>query len=126
MSERVLIYGSRTWLNHAPIRAFADSLPSDATVVTGGAAGADHIGFLAAKARGLHCEVYPADWKTYGRRAGPIRNQEMLDHGLTRARGFRCSGESRGTDDMTRRLEAAGIPHEVVQQSPATSGGGER
>ncbi len=115
---RVLIYGSRTWLDHGPIRAFVDSLPSDCTVVTGGAAGADHIGFLAARARGLHCEVYPADWKTHGRRAGPIRNQEMLDHGLTLARGFRVDGESRGTDDMTERLVRAGVPHQVVPAAP--------
>jgi hypothetical protein len=39
----------------------------------------------------------------------------MIDEGKpTRAVGFRMPGISKGTDDMSRRLAAAGIPHEGV------------
>jgi hypothetical protein len=113
MAERVLIYGSRTWRDPEPIRAFVASLPADCTVIHGGAPGADTLAHHAATARGLHVEVYPADWQRYGRRAGPIRNEEMAASGLTRARGFRMPGASPGSDDMTRRLVAACIPHDV-------------
>jgi len=113
--ERVLIYGSRVWGDHVLIRAFVEGLPADTVVITGGAAGADHIAHMAARHRGLATKVYPADWKKHGKGAGPIRNQQMIDEGRpTRAHGFRVGGQSRGTDDMTRRLEAAGIPHEVT------------
>lgn len=110
VAERVVVYGSRTWRDPAPIRAYIDSLPPTAVVITGGAWGADRIAHLAAQARGLATEVYPADWDRHGRRAGPLRNQQMLDSGVTEARGFRMPGLSNGTDDMTLRLVAAGVP----------------
>ena len=27
----------------------------------------------------VYCQVYPADWKAFGPRAGPMRNKVMLD-----------------------------------------------
>lgn len=126
MSERVLIYGSRTWRDPEPIRTLVDSLPPDAVVVHGGQRswdpvkrehyGADHLADVAAKARGLVREVHPAEWGRFGRRAGPLRNEQMAKANLTRAHGFRSQGESRGTDDMTARLEKAGVPHKVTRR----------
>jgi hypothetical protein len=133
--ERVLIYGSRTWRDPEPIRAFVDALPADAVVLhgaqrsydkaTGESYGADYYADLFARQRGLTVEPYPADWLAHvncrcrshrGRclAAGPRRNQQIVAAGPTSARGFRMPGESRGTDDMTRRLAKAGVPHEVV------------
>lgn len=115
MAERVLIYGSRTWMDPEPIRALVNGLDDDAVVISGGAAGADFWGMQAARQRGLAFVVYPAQWGEHGKAAGPIRNQQMLDEGKpTRAVGFRSTGRSTGTDDMTRRLVKAGVPHEVV------------
>lgn len=109
MSERVLIFGSRNWTDPAPIRAFVQSLPDDAVVIHGAAPGAAALNF------GLRVIEYPAKWTLLGRRAGPVRNQQMIDEGKpTRARGFRTSGDSRGTDDMTSRLIGAGIPVEIT------------
>lgn len=117
MIERVLFYGSRTWTDVPMIRsAVADvyDADSDAVVIHGGATGADEIAGQAAEYLGLRVEVYRASWQAHGKAAGPIRNQQMIDQGKpTRAIGFRVEGESRGTDDMTRRLEAAGIPYVV-------------
>lgn len=124
MTERVLIYGSRTWRDPEPIRAFVNSLPAGTVVVHGGQRswdrikreyfGADHFADVAAKARGLVREIHRAEWARLGRRAGPFRNQEMADSKPDRAQGFRMPGESTGTDGMTTLLVAAGIPHEVV------------
>ena len=32
-----------------------------------------------AKEKGLLLEVYPAEWKKYGKAAGPIRNKQMVE-----------------------------------------------
>jgi hypothetical protein len=123
MSERVLIYGSRTWRDYCSIRAFVAMLPPGTIVVHGAQKswdpetkthyGADYFADRAAREFGLEVEPHPAKWGQYGNRAGPIRNQEMADSRPDRAQGFRSAGESRGTDDMTRCLVAAGIPHAV-------------
>ena len=114
MSERVLIYGSRGWNRPALVREFIHSLPNDAVVIHGGAAGADTTAGRCAENRGLTVIVYRANWHAHGRAAGPIRNQRMIDDGKpTRACGFRMPGASRGTDHMTSLLVKHGIPHEV-------------
>ena len=50
---------------------------------------------------------YPAQWDVYGRRAGPIRNQEMIDEG--KPDGVVAFPGGKGTADMVRRAEAAGL-----------------
>jgi hypothetical protein len=121
MGERVLIYGSRTWTDAAAICAYVDTLPAGTVVIHGGAMGADSIADAAAKARGFEVEVYSANWWKYGKAAGPLRNQEMVDSKPTQARGYRRGFNSPGTDDMTRRLVKAGIPHEVVMEPTTTA-----
>ena len=53
-------------------------------------------------------EVYPADWRTHGRAAGPLRNARMIAEGkpdlVIAFKG------NRGTQDCCRKAEAAGIP----------------
>ena len=45
----------------------------------GGARGADRAIGRAARQLGWPTEVLPADWRRYGRAAGPIRNRELLE-----------------------------------------------
>ncbi len=47
-----------------------------------------------------------ADWANYGKGAGHIRNQQMLDSGIDLAIEF---PGGRGTADMRRRLDKAGV-----------------
>lgn len=117
MAERVLIFGSRGWGESNPIRNVVLALDRDAVVIHGGATGADALAGKWARACGLKVEVYRADWKTHGKAAGPIRNQQMIDEGKpTRAYGFRSQGKSSGTDDMAARLRKAGIPVEITRE----------
>jgi hypothetical protein len=58
---------------------------------------------------------FPADWRTYGKAAGPIRNQRMIDEGKPDLVIAFPGG--RGTADMIRRAEAAGI--EVIKVEPS-------
>jgi hypothetical protein len=60
----------------------------------------------------VDAHVYPANWKTNGRAAGPIRNREMLtqeepDLVLAFPGG-------RGTSNMVRLANEAGVPVQTV------------
>lgn len=128
MSERVLICGDRNWgvatsardvvalYQTAVLHNFVESLPSDAIVIEGEARGADRAARGEAETRGLIVLRFPADWQRYGRAAGPIRNQQMLDEGKpTRCVAFHDDMEnSKGTADMVRRCRKAGVPVEVI------------
>lgn len=67
-------------------------------------------------ADGLWLETYPADWTHFGKAAGGLRNQQMLDTGADQVIAFYAHGRaygpsvSGGTNDMVRRAVAAGIP----------------
>ena len=47
--------------------------------VSGGCRGADMLGERFAKENGFQIERYTADWDTYGKSAGPIRNKQMAE-----------------------------------------------
>lgn len=49
------------------------------TVVSGGARGIDSLARFAAKSMGCQYQEFPADWDRFGRRAGFLRNQEIVD-----------------------------------------------
>lgn len=49
-------------------------------VVSGGARGVDTMGEFWASSFGVPVKRFPADWKTYGPSAGPIRNQQMAEY----------------------------------------------
>jgi hypothetical protein len=49
-------------------------------IVSGRARGADKLGEKYAKERGFPIKYFPADWETYGKGAGPVRNGWMADY----------------------------------------------
>jgi hypothetical protein len=94
---RVLITGSRTWTHSSSIRCVLDLVTAAGggiTLVHGGAGrGADAIasGWGASRHHDgwpVRVERYPADWNRYGRRAGIVRNAEMVNAGANVVFGF--------------------------------------
>lgn len=89
MSSRILITGSRTWNNRDLIAyqigrfvGWEEAEGGEVTIVHGGCpSGADFIADQIARLAGLKVEVHPADWNRYGKRAGFIRNDEMVKAG---------------------------------------------
>ena len=110
---RVLVCGSRNWNDYVPIFDRVAKLPKDATIIEGGASGADEWASVAARKYKLKHERFPANWKEYGRSAGPIRNQQMLESGIDLVLAFR-KNNSRGTTDMIDRAAKASVPIEIV------------
>lgn len=47
------------------------------TVISGDCKGVDQDGSEWAESKGIRVWRYPAEWQKYGKRAGPIRNEEM-------------------------------------------------
>ncbi len=79
--------------------------------------GVDWFCFEWAEQNGIITRKFPADWKTHGEKAGPIRNQQMLDENPDIDVGLVFPGH-RGTIDMTRRLRKASITR-IFYEDPA-------
>ena len=82
-------------------------------VISGKSRGADKLGENWASLRGIELAEYPADWKKHGKKAGMIRNQQMIDEtpgGVDLVVAF---PGGRGTADMIRRAKKAGV--EVIE-----------
>lgn len=108
MSKRILVTGCREWRNRGVIdQALMEHGP--ATVVHGGACGADSIAAQCARSWGWpQPELHPAEW-WLGLGAGSDRNQKMVDLGADICLAF-ITQLSTGTWDCIERAEAAGIP----------------
>jgi hypothetical protein len=108
---RVLICGDRNWKNFKLIEDFILILPKDTTIIEGDCRGADKISGYLGRKHGYEVIPVPADWKKYGRAAGPIRNQAMLNlHQPNWVVAFHNDIEhSKGTKDMIERAKKAGV-----------------
>ncbi len=109
---RVLIAGSRSIGRAAAVDralAHAEGLGLDITeVVSGGARGVDRLGEDWARERGIPMRLHEPDWHGLGKRAGLIRNEEMVKS--SDAVVALHDGVSRGTAHTLRLAQAAGLP----------------
>jgi hypothetical protein len=109
---RVLVCGGRDFLNRTAVWKELNGLHAKhgrLTVIQGGARGVDQMAReWCYDVRSVHMINEPADWLKHGPAAGPIRNQLMLDeHKPDMVLAF---PGGRGTADMVRRAEKAGVP----------------
>ena len=114
--RRVLVCGDRKWSDRWVIIRRLATFESGTVVIEGCSRGADRIAEVAATYLGFAVEHYPAQWKTHGRPAGSIRNQQMLDQSRPElVIAFHADIEkSKRTADLVRRARTAGIPVEIV------------
>ena len=120
---RVLVTGSRDWQDWDTIREVLQSIDHGETeriLIHGEARGADFIAAEIARALGWQVWSYPADWEAHGKGAGPIRNQQMLDEGQPDLVMAFPLPQSRGTWDMVRRAEWAGVKVKVYMINSGT------
>lgn len=107
---RILITGSRDFDNFELMRYILIFFKEkDITLIHGDCRGADKIAGYIGKSLGFNIEAHPADWNRYGKKAGPIRNTEMVDSGADLVLAFPI-GNSYGTKDCIRKAEQRGIP----------------
>lgn len=118
---RILVCGGRNFYKYDLLKETLNGILDDGwaynedvvfTIIQGGASGADFLAKVFVldwwgNDSQVKLEEYPADWKTYGRAAGAIRNQKMLDEGKPDL-VVAFEGGS-GTRDMVERATKAGV-----------------
>lgn len=112
---KVIIAGGREFNDYPLLRQKCDYYLQNSkniTIICGKARGADTLGEYYAKERKLKIEYYPAKWHIHNKRAGFIRNQEMLDN----CDAVICfwDGKSKGTAQMIDITKKAGKPLKIV------------
>ena len=81
---RILVCGGRDFSDEKALRYAMNSVAAgaeDVVIIHGGARGADSLAGAIAEKVGVPVEVFPADWEKYGKRAGFLRNTQMLVEG---------------------------------------------
>lgn len=102
---RLLVCGGRFYHDDETFHLWMNRLHGEGehikTIIEGGAPGADTMARRWAQGRNIPCLTFHADWAKYGPAAGPIRNQQMIDHGgVDHAIAF---PGGKGTADMIDR-----------------------
>lgn len=79
----VLITGARDWTDENFIYNKLSILSErKVTIIHGCCQGVDMVSDSVARKLGFNIIAKPAEWKKYGRAAGPIRNKEMINEAL--------------------------------------------
>lgn len=121
--RRLIVCGGRDdpldIMGRAILRGLVHNTPNLA-FAAGGARGVDQAADTYLRGLGVFPLVTRAQWEDFGRRAGHIRNQAMLDAGalgtLAIKARFNWSLSQGGTEDMVRRTVEAGLPAWVLQR----------
>ena len=113
---RVLVCGGRDYDDRHSLFTILDNYHTENEIkclIHGDARGADRLAAKWAEDRNIESiAAFPADWEKYGKSAGPVRNQEMLDYG--RPDLVIAFPGGKGTADMTYRAEKAGITVHMI------------
>lgn len=128
---RVLVCGDRNWSDRAMIDICLDQIkgalaytddpgycpPAALEIISGMARGADTLAAEWAEANAVPCHRFYARWKELGKKAGVLRNQQMLDEGNPElVLAFHDDLDaSKGTADMVKRAQRARVPVRVLR-----------
>lgn len=109
-----LVCGGRGYADRAAIHAVLRRLSFDGPgvvgILHGAAPGADTLAAEWAKTNRVSAKAVPAEWARFGKAAGPVRNQMMLDAHPGHILLVVAFPGGRGTLDMVERAYAQGLP----------------
>ena len=115
MARKIAISGSRnypsarSWLVQQCIATEYRRFNEDVLFLVGDCpTGADYHAKSFLETAGWPYREFFADWKKYGRKAGPIRNHEMIDFGAELLIAFPMDG-SKGTKDCAEYAHSKGV-----------------
>ena len=120
---KLIVAGTRDFNDYVLLAAKLDAIlantPKDQIeIVSGTSAGADKLGEQYAISNNLGLKRFPADWKKYNKKAGPIRNEEMAQY-ATHCVCF-WDGKSKGTANMIELANQYNLVLRVIQYAALT------
>ncbi len=119
----VLVTGGRDYADRARVFAELDAIHAKTPIrfmYEGGALGADQLAHAWRLSRHVAGRTVYPDWKQHGRKAGPIRNADMLREAMASAEAERVGlvvvafPGGIGTADMVAKAEAKGVDVRVI------------
>lgn len=111
---RIAIVGSRTFHDYDVLCKTMRSLWYPVLlIVSGGAAGADALAVRYATENNIKLKIFQPDWDTFGKRAGPICNAEIVRN-CDSVIAF-WDGTSRGTASTIQIAKEAGKAVKIVK-----------
>lgn len=111
---KTIIAGSRNIVEYQSVLDAIKASGFEITeVVSGGARGVDSLGERYAKEKGIPLKVFPADWESYGRKAGIMRNTEMSCYADALIAVW--NGDSPGTYNMLNQAKSKGLKIYVLK-----------
>lgn len=117
-----MVTGSRSWTHRSTIERVLAQMYVDAArpplLLHGGARGADQIAADVAADLGWEVKAVYADWDRHGKKAGVLRNLQMLDMNPHAVLAF-WDGQSKGTRHAFEEAMRRGIPTNVYYRRQA-------
>jgi hypothetical protein len=111
---KLAIIGSRNFTNYKLLQEILEQYkPKITLVVSGAAKGADSLGEKWALENNIQTLIFHADWNQYGKRAGFIRNEDIIKN-CDYCVAF-WDGESKGTKHSLSLCEKYTKPVKIVQ-----------
>jgi len=98
---KVIIAGGRDFTNYQMVEDHCDRIlknKENIEIVSGGATGVDALAETYSVKKGFQFIKFSANWKEYGKAAGPIRNRQMAKYADALIAFW--NGQSRGTKNM--------------------------
>jgi hypothetical protein len=103
--KRILICGDRNYKDWLKIQDYLNTISRTTIIIHGGARGADSLAGNLATSLKMKVIKLQAEWDKYGKAAGILRNQQMLDeeHPDLVVYFHKDIENSKGTKDMVTR-----------------------
>jgi ribonucleotide reductase alpha subunit len=113
---KVIIAGGRDFDDYDLLKQKCNNIlqnQDEVIIISGGAKGADSLGERYGKEKGYNVEVFSPKWNEYGKKAGPIRNQEMATN--SNALIAFWDGKSKGTKHMIDTATDEGLLVRIIK-----------
>jgi len=111
---KLIIAGSRSFTHYQHLcQTLAPERHRITQVLTGGARGADQLGFRWALKHHIRSRCFAADWERFGKAAGVRRNHQMAQAGDLLIAFW--DGRSAGTRHMISCMQQLGKPVVVIR-----------
>jgi len=118
MKIRITIGGYRKYNDYDVFCKNVDAYISETgadeiTILSGHCSGVDMMAERYAAEKGYCLEVYPAEWRKYGKAAGPIRNRRMVEKSDMVIAFW--NGSSKGTRNLIKCAEMLKKPVKIKE-----------